>query len=99
MSGDTCISRGPWKSSTADVSGRRSEDLRSCAFENHHGKMKARNLDSSHRLSGSGRNDDEGTRERLGVGHFRIALPLVIEKPARRTLRTEHIPMEALIPN
>jgi len=39
MSGDTCISRGPWKSSTADVSGRRSEDLRSCAFENHHGKM------------------------------------------------------------
>lgn len=94
MSGNTCISRGPWKSCTANVSGGRSKDLRSCTFENHHRKMKAGYLDSSHRLSGAGRNNDEGTRKRLGVGHFRVALHLVIEEPARRTLRTSHIPFE-----
>jgi len=99
MSGDTHISRGPWKSSTADVSGGRSEDSWSCAFENHHRKMKAGYLDSSHWLSRSGRNYDEGTRERLGVGRFRIGLPLVIEEPARRTLLTVHFPLEMSIPN
>jgi len=98
MSGDTHIPRRPRKSSTVDMPGRRSEDLWSCAFENHHGKLKARNLDSSHRLSGPGRNYDQGTRERLGVGHFRFVIPLVIEEPARRALHTEHVPLQVPIP-
>ncbi|HXK01477.1 MAG TPA: hypothetical protein VMS37_03685 [Verrucomicrobiae bacterium] len=94
MSGDSHISRRSRKSRAVDVSGRRSEDLRSRAFENHDGKMKAGDFDSSHRLSGPGRNDDEGTRKRLGVTRVRIALHLVIEEAARSTLRAGHVPFD-----
>src|SRR5260370_18697733 len=98
MSGDADIPCGSRQRSTVDVAGSHSKSFRSSAFQNHHRNMKARNLDSSDRVSRMRWKNNDGMWKRSSTRWFGVPFLLGVDQPTRRSLRAERIQAEAPIP-
>src|ERR1700685_2328919 len=98
MSGDPDVSSAPWKSRAGNVSGGHSENFRSSAFQNHHGHVKAGDLDSSDRVARMGRKNHHNMWKGLNTWRIELAPLRAVDQPAGRSLHAEHFQLKVPIP-